>query len=362
MCWIRNTVTDALDTYVVMAKFVAEENIVLFHARFALNDRLEKESFILNSFNFNSVHEKRRGKLVIATQVIEQSLDVDFDFLVTDLAPIDRIIQRAGRLHRHIRDYQGNRITDLNGSEQRGAPRMTVYGPEWEEEPSSNWFKKTFPKATFVYQDPSQMWLTARALRNGGIAMPSGARGLIEDVFGQESFIPEGLQKANLTVQGEQMAEASLAKSNTLTFATGYRRGDVMDWWSEAKTPSRLGRSSINVVLSRWEGENLVPWASRVHAWAYSTVQIAEWWIAKAFLPADNRRLTEYQRALETLPDKGKWSVLLPLEKNQNGKWCAQAWTIETPDRTAKLLTWQYDANTGLQLMEINREAEGEIE
>lgn len=359
VCWIRNTVTDAITAYEKMEKLVPKESITLFHARFTLSDRLEKENIILNNFGINSIYSKRKGKLVIATQVAEQSLDVDFDFMVSDLAPVDRLIQRAGRLHRHIRDSKGNRIADSNAADQREKPRMTIYGPAWEDEPKSDWFKKLFPKATFVYPDPSQMWLTASVLRCGEIAMPSAARNLIEGVFGENASIPEGLQKKKLTVQGEQMAEASLAKNNSLNFSAGYVRGDVMDWWGEGKTPSRLSRSSISIVLSCWRDGRLVPWANRAHAWAYSAVKIAEWWMAKPFLPTDNERLAEYQRTLETLPDKGRWSILLPLEKDQNGIWYAQAWTLGTAEKPAKLLKWQYNTNTGLQLVETNENTEG---
>ena len=58
---------------------------------------------MLKRFGKNSGPQERSGRVVVATQVIEQSLDLDFDVMVTDLAPIDLAIQRAGRMHRHPR-------------------------------------------------------------------------------------------------------------------------------------------------------------------------------------------------------------------------------------------------------------------
>lgn len=359
VCWIRNTVADALDAYAALSEHV--KNITLFHARFRLHDRLEQEALILDRFGPGSNSKKRSGHLVIATQVIEQSLDVDFDLLISDLAPIDRLIQRAGRLHRHIRDEQGNRA-DLNGLDQRGKPRMVVYAPEWMDEPTEKWFKAQFPKAAFVYPDHAQLWLTAKSLNKGSFSMPLDARPLIENVFGETSDIPSGLMKTNLTVQGQQMADASMAKNNTLTFAAGYTRGDVLDWWSEAKTPSRLGEAGINVVLARWDGEHWVPWASRRHAWAYSTVRMAERSIAEACLPTEALKLAEYQRTLETLPDKGKWSVLLAFEKNQEGVWLAKARTLDGQYKAAEQWTWQYDEKAGLRLLETNTASQEDTE
>lgn len=354
VCWVRNTITDTLEAYALFCDELPQENIILFHARFCLQDRLNAEAMILDKFGEKSTGDKRKGRLVIATQVIEQSLDVDFDFLVSDLAPIDRLIQRAGRLQRHIRDNQGNRILNLNAVDQRGEPCIMVYAPEWSDAPAISWFKNFLPKAGYVYPDHAQLWLTAKALQNGSITMPGDARYLIESVFGDDSVIPVDLQQSNITVKGRQMADASHAKNNTLTFAAGYKRGDVMDWWSEARTPSRLGEQSMNVVLARWESERFLPWVSRNYAWAYSTVRIAERLISTAYLPSDNKKLAEYERALETLPDKGKWSILLPFEKNEAGKWVVQAWKKESKYKPANLLTWQYDSGAGLRLIDEN--------
>ncbi len=147
------------------------------------------------------------------------------------------------------------------------------------------------------------------------------------------------------------MAEASLAKMNALNFAAGYRRGDVMDWWSEAKTPSRLGDASVNVVLARWIGGHLIPWAEHsTHAWSYSTVRVAERLLASVPQPEDSTLLQEFLRVAEQLPSKGKWSILLALEQTKTGRWQAQAWSGESPGRPAQLRLWEYDGDMGLRL------------
>jgi CRISPR-associated endonuclease/helicase Cas3 len=97
--WIRNTVADAKKAYkIVKIKFPNRE-IILLHSRFALKHRLEKESRIINLLGKNS--KKDSNVVVIATQVIEQSLDISFDEMVTDICPADVIMQRLGRLQRH---------------------------------------------------------------------------------------------------------------------------------------------------------------------------------------------------------------------------------------------------------------------
>ncbi len=81
--------------------------VYLFHARFPADQRQRREDAVLKVFGPPAKGESgaRSGKrLLIATQVAEQSLDLDFDLIVTDLAPIDLLLQRAGRLWRHRRD------------------------------------------------------------------------------------------------------------------------------------------------------------------------------------------------------------------------------------------------------------------
>lgn len=75
--------------------------VYLFHARYPAQLRQIREDKALDSFGEKSIRENR--KILIATQVVEQSLDLDFDIMISDLAPIDLILQRAGRLWRHLR-------------------------------------------------------------------------------------------------------------------------------------------------------------------------------------------------------------------------------------------------------------------
>jgi CRISPR-associated endonuclease/helicase Cas3 len=101
---ICNTVGRAQEVYqaVRTAAIVADEDLILFHARFPLGwrDAIEKEVLA----RFGKDGRRPHKAIVVATQVIEQSLDLDFDVMISDLAPVDLLIQRAGRLQRHARE------------------------------------------------------------------------------------------------------------------------------------------------------------------------------------------------------------------------------------------------------------------
>src|SRR5690606_4822466 len=94
---IVNTVDRAQELYELCRREGLEPS--LLHARMPLTERKAREAELLRRYGPES--SGRREGLVIATQVVEQSLDVDFDVLVTDLAPVDLILQRTGRQHRH---------------------------------------------------------------------------------------------------------------------------------------------------------------------------------------------------------------------------------------------------------------------
>ncbi|XCB30119.1 CRISPR-associated helicase Cas3' [Arcanobacterium hippocoleae] len=99
---VRNTVKRAQETYVQLQEIFGDD-VVLMHARFIGAHRTENDQWLLDNFGKDAREGRRSGrKIVVATQVVEQSLDIDFDLLISDLAPIDVLLQRAGRVHRHL--------------------------------------------------------------------------------------------------------------------------------------------------------------------------------------------------------------------------------------------------------------------
>ncbi len=101
--WIRNTVNDAQETYRHLCGRNHEggPEIALLHARFPLFRREALENEWLERLGKSRVRRPGRGCVLVSTQVAEQSVDIDADLLITDLAPTDMLLQRLGRLWRH---------------------------------------------------------------------------------------------------------------------------------------------------------------------------------------------------------------------------------------------------------------------
>ena len=100
--WICNTVDRAQKAYAAVARIAPAMPRLLLHARMLPEERQARERQLEALLGPEDRGANRPERcLVIGTQVLEQSLDVDFDLLVSDLAPVDLLLQRAGRLHRH---------------------------------------------------------------------------------------------------------------------------------------------------------------------------------------------------------------------------------------------------------------------
>ena len=77
--------------------------VICFHSRFIATDRAKIEQSLMGLIGKGSTPEMRDRVIVVGTQVLEQSLDIDLDVMVTELCPMDLLLQRSGRLHRHPR-------------------------------------------------------------------------------------------------------------------------------------------------------------------------------------------------------------------------------------------------------------------
>ena len=98
---ILNTVSEAQNVYKKLRE--SYENVKLLHSRFIWKDRIEKERQIQKDYKHNE------GVIWVTTQLVEVSLDIDFDVLFTEIAPVDILIQRMGRIYRHKQyDYLGD--------------------------------------------------------------------------------------------------------------------------------------------------------------------------------------------------------------------------------------------------------------
>lgn len=123
---IRNTVAAAAETFRAVRSMGGDDALMqlaggaaLHHSRFAAEDRARLDAAV-EAVLAPDPDRAPKGSLVVGTQTLEQSLDIDADILVTDLCPVDVLLQRLGRLHRHALPRPG-------GAE---APRAIVLCPE----------------------------------------------------------------------------------------------------------------------------------------------------------------------------------------------------------------------------------------
>ena len=189
---ICNTVGRAQEVYLALKDAFAgfaegqRPKLALFHARFLFQDRQEREERCLRWFgkpdqSDGSTRARPLRAVLVATQVIEQSLDLDFDVMVSDLAPLDLLLQRSGRLHRHERtDWRG----PDNAVLQILAPALTELLPAFER------------ATTYVYDEHILLrtWLTLRD--RAALSVPEDIEDLIEAVYSESEEGPSAMSEA----------------------------------------------------------------------------------------------------------------------------------------------------------------------
>lgn len=152
--------------------------IYLFHARFPADRRQVREDQSLALFGEGG--DRNGRKILVSTQVVEQSLDLDFDLIVTDLAPIDLILQRAGRLWRHKQDYRA-----------MSEPTLVIAGLDGDEPPLFGkplWWGEVYREDMLL-----STWILLRDEGRQTITLPDEIDTLVEAVYEERVTVPDAL-------------------------------------------------------------------------------------------------------------------------------------------------------------------------
>jgi CRISPR-associated endonuclease/helicase Cas3 len=304
-----NTVDDAIAAYERLS--AQGVNAALFHARFAMGDRLAIEQAALARFGKDSTPHERKGQVLVATQVIEQSLDVDFDLMVSDLAPVDLLLQRAGRVWRHTARTQRGWVE----------PMLAVVSAEAVPDADKDWYARLFATGQYVYTDHARLWRTAQKLfAQSTVRFPDDMRRLIESVYDDDTTdIPAALMASMVNTMGKDAAKRGHAIQNVLKLREGYAPQGGL-WGSDIRTPTRDSDPRTVLRLATITDGKLAPYVSDEdprRAWSLSEVNVSAKRIAGrgAYAPA----IEAQALALEAQWERGgSWAVCMPLSETGN--------------------------------------------
>jgi CRISPR-associated endonuclease/helicase Cas3 len=348
VAFVRNSVDEAMAACHRLR--AAGLDSLLFHARFAMSDRQRIEADVMRRFGHDADAGMRRGRVLVATQVIEQSLDLDFDLMVTDLAPIDLLIQRAGRLWRHAR-----------GARPIAGPELIVLSGLPIDAPDKDWANRVLGRGARVYPDHALLWRSARALfRAGGIATPGCIRTLVESVYDEATReeAPPALLHRELRAAGEVAAASSIAQTNVLLLRpqggrthAGYS-ADAGAWDSDVRTPTRLSNDSLRIRLGRLVDGVVLAWAEADgpwRSWALSEVSVRVGRISGE--DSDSAIAGAVAAAKARWPEPEREVPLIALQE-EGSAWCGKGC-----DPRGEAVQIRYDSNIGLSFRDSENHA-----
>lgn len=326
---VRNTVADAQET----AALLEERGlpVSLSHAGFLALDRSRKDAELVQRYGKKPGTSRPKKSVVVATQVVEQSLDVDFDVLYTDLAPIDLLLQRIGRLHRHSRrrpkKHQEARTFILADLQDLAPPKPTS-------------------GSSAVYGDYRLCQTSAALLSHGNeIALPNDVSPLVHQAFNEDAPMPkdwqsfaDGARRKHREKQAKQREKAKQWCVEPWRHSADKRKS-LSDWLKTSNDYSELqmGASvrdidpTLEVIVMPLTpgGEKAIrpPWLGEEPCTDYLDTssypdddlarEIASWSVR---LPG---RITRFQlektlEAIEALPEPKTWRLRThPLLKNE---------------------------------------------
>jgi CRISPR-associated endonuclease/helicase Cas3 len=343
VAWIRNAVDDAIEACAALEALGFTP--LLLHARFAMGDRIEKEREIARRLGRDSTPENRRGFIIVGTQILEQSLDYDVDAMMTDLAPMDLVIQRAGRLWRH--PHRESRPIE--------AAALMIFSPDPDDVRDQNWYAVMSKRAAGVYKDHRIVWKSAKALFDAGrIDTPCKVRHLISQVYDDDDLaVPDAIETASKNADGKYFSDISIAEMGLLKLDGGYGGGNQV-WTDDRKISTRLEEEPSTVFrLGRIVDGAVQSWCSTDQtsghkdprqAWALSEVGIQQ--RRAAGVPPATGALAQLITAAKA--EWGKWEQDIPLlVLEQDGSSWRGRVALKGCERTA-----QYDSRLGLRILD----------
>jgi CRISPR-associated endonuclease/helicase Cas3 len=250
---IRNTVSRVQETAQRLEDELGAEHVTVNHSRFLSCDRSRLDRGLLRRFGPDGA-QRPALHVVVASQVVEQSLDVDFDLVVTDLAPTDLVLQRTGRLHRHVRTRPGPVST----------PVCVLVGVEdWAADPV-----RALPGARRVYGE--HVLLRSAALLGPAarqtISLPDDISPLVQAAYGGEELGPpewfaamavaEEADRQRARKRRESAQGFLLGEPTRGTSMTGWVRAGVGDVKDEAQGSAQVrdGEEALEVVVVQTDG------------------------------------------------------------------------------------------------------------
>lgn len=251
---VRNTVSKAVETWDAAKEFGGGARLLqaaggpaLHHGRFAAEDRVLLDQAAEAALNTDP-KRSQAGVVVIGTQTLEQSLDIDADFLITDLCPVDVLLQRIGRLHRHElprpRGFQEARVvvmTPEDGLDRLAAPAFDNGLGAWEDKTGA---------FHGIYRDLPVLELTRRLIEDEPVwRIPEMNRRLVESATHPErtaSLVDEkgdAWRGYDRKLGGVEAAERRLAHLRWLDRGEPYEKLNFPG--ADEKVMTRLGDDGV---------------------------------------------------------------------------------------------------------------------
>ncbi|MGX7672195.1 CRISPR-associated endonuclease Cas3'' [Plantactinospora sp. DSM 117369] len=212
---IRNTVARVQETAAALRAALGPDTPVsVAHSRFMAVDRAAKDGWLRDTFGPPGTGVRPHRHVVVASQVAEQSLDIDFDLLVTDLAPVDLVLQRIGRLHRHPRPDRPARLA---------TPTCWITGADWTTEPP-----QPVSGSRRVYQ-PATLLRSAAVLLphldGTPLRLPADIAPLTQTAYADTALGPPSWQSAMVEAEAKQRDEITTKELK----ADGFRLAGVAE-------------------------------------------------------------------------------------------------------------------------------------